>query len=160
MPFARSLRLLAIALAVSVSVYAAPAIERVEVAPTKTSVYVGSVSMTMRAFNRRDGGFESTYVAKVFPYFFYNETGTLRIEFSDTMLADLQRGTPVEFQGHAQRTDGAGRHIEGKATPTDATTGKLKVRVRYSKRVELIFNTTYKLVLGSPPGHPPRPATP
>src|SRR5688572_10872849 len=45
---------------------------RVEIAPTKTSIYVGSVSMMMPTFIRRANSFESTYVAKVFPFFFSN----------------------------------------------------------------------------------------
>lgn len=118
--------------------------DRVEVAPARTSIYVGSVSMTMPAFVRRNGVFETTYVAKVFPYFFYNEDGRLSIEFSDEMLRALERGEPVEFRGRAERSDGAPRRIEGKATPLDAASGKLKVRVFYSKRIELIFNTTYR----------------
>ena len=117
----------------------------VDVAPAKTSIYVGTVAMTMPRFDRRDGGFESTYIAKVFPYFFYNESGTIRIEFTEAMLAELQNGSPVEFQGRAERNGGGDRRIEGKATPDNATSGKLKVRVQYSKRVELIFNTTYQL---------------
>lgn len=118
--------------------------DRVEVAPAKTSIYVGSVSLTMPAFVRTNGVYASTYVAKVFPYFFYNEKGTLKVEISDEMLRRLERGEPVEFKGKAEREDGAERRVEGKATPSDATSGKIKVRVFYSKRVELIFNTTYR----------------
>ena len=44
------------------------------------------------------------------------------------------------------RDDGAERRLEGTATPTDATSGKLKVRVFVSKRIELIFNTTYRFL--------------
>lgn len=121
-----------------------PTYASVVVAPTKTSIYVGSVSMTMPAFGRVNGGYETTYVAKVFPYFFYNENGRLRVEISDESLRKLARGEAIEFQGRAIREDGAERRVEGKATPTDARTGKIKVRVFYSKRVELIFNTTYR----------------
>jgi hypothetical protein len=117
---------------------------RVMVDPTKTSIYVGSVSMTMPVFVRVNDGFEATYVAKVFPYFFYNENGRLRVEISAESLRALERGEPVEFKGHAVREDGAERRVEGKATPTDGATGKIKVRVFYSKRIELIFNTTYR----------------
>jgi hypothetical protein len=117
---------------------------RVTVAPTKTSIYVGTVSMAMPPFLRNGDRFESTYSAKVFPYFFYNESGSLRIEFTDPMLQALARGEPVEFKGRALRHDGAERGVEGKATPESPTSGKIKVRVAYSKRVELIFNTTYQ----------------
>lgn len=117
---------------------------RVDVAPTRTSIYIGTVAMTMPPFTRHAEGFESTYVANVFPYFFYNESGSLRIEFPAEALARLARGEPIDFTGRAARTDGAERRIEGRATPADARSGKLKVRVFYSRRIELIFNTTYR----------------
>ncbi len=118
--------------------------EHVSVAPTKTSVYVGTVTMTMPGFVRHDGVYESAYTAKVFPYFFFNEAGRIRVEFSDAQLQQLARGEPVEFTGRGVRDDGVERRVEGKATPADATSGKLKVRVFVSKRTELIFNTTYR----------------
>lgn len=118
--------------------------ERVEVAPTKTSIYVGTVSLTMPAFLRRNGSYEAAYTAKVFPYFFSSEAGQLAIEISDAQLRQLERGEAVDFTGRGVRADGAERRVEGKATPTDARTGKLKVRVFVSKRIELIFNTTYR----------------
>ena len=114
------------------------------VPPSKTSVYVGSVTMTMSTLARTAGVYEGTYAAKVFPYFFYNETGKLVVEIGDDDLRKLARGEAVDFKGRGVRSDGAVRPIEGRATPADATTGKLKVRVFYSKRVELIFNTTYR----------------
>ncbi len=118
--------------------------ERVEVAPAKTSIYVGTVSLAMPSLTRAKGVYETSYVAKVFPVFFYNEKGRLSIEMSDEQLRKLERGEAVEFKGRAVRDDGAERRVEGKATPADATNGKIKVRVFYSKRVELIFNTTYQ----------------
>jgi hypothetical protein len=129
---------------------------QVVVAPAKTSIYVGSVSMTMPAFVRVNGGYEAAYVAKVFPFFFYNERGRLRVELSDELLHQLERGEPVDFRGLAVRDDGAERRVEGRATPTDAATGKIKVRVFYSKRIELIFNTTYRFP-NAPSGTAPPP---
>ena len=144
-------RCLAVCFALIASTTNVPAAEaplsnyaRVEVAPAKTSIYVGSVSMTMPTFARNGSTFESSYVAKVFPYFFYNESGRLTVEIADDALRQLRRGEPIEFKGQAVRDDGALRRVEGRATPTDANSGKLKVRVFYSKRVELIFNTTYR----------------
>jgi hypothetical protein len=118
--------------------------ERVVVAPTKTSIYVGTVSMTMPPFTRTATGFESTYAARVFPFFFSNEDGRLRIDITDAMLAQLARGEKIDFHGLGTRTDSAERRIEGTAEPVDATSGKLKVRVFVSKRIELIFHTTYR----------------
>src|SRR3954470_4301662 len=106
---------------------------RVEVAPAKTSVYVGTVTMTMPPFVRHAGSYETDYAAKVFPYFFLNETGRITVEFSDEQLRQLERGQAVEFKGHGARADGVERRVEGKATPADATSGKIKVRVFVSK---------------------------
>ena len=117
---------------------------RVVIAPTKTSIYIGTVSLTMPAFVRENGVYESSYAAKVFPYFFSNEQGRLGIALSNENLRKLERGEPVEFSGRAVNTAGEERRVEGKATPTDAASGKIKVRVFVSKRIELIFNTSYR----------------
>jgi hypothetical protein len=120
------------------------AFDRVDIAPTKTSIYVGSVSMTTPTFARKAGVYEATYVAKVFPYFFSSEKGAMSITLSDETLRKLEKGETVEFTGRATNTDGEERRIEGKATPADPLSGKIKVRVYVSKRIELIFNTTYR----------------
>ena len=121
------------------------AYDHVLIAPTRTSIYIGSVRMTMPSFTRdREGTYSSTYQAKVFPYFFYNEHGTLSITVSDDQLRQLARGEPVEFHGQGKSSEGEPRRIEGKATPVDPLTGKIKVRVFVSKKIQLIFNTTYR----------------
>lgn len=118
--------------------------DQVRIEPTKTSIYIGSVTMTMPTFARHAGVYSSTYAAKVFPYFFYNEHGTLAINVSDEMLRRLERGQAVDFEGRGLSSDGEERRIAGKATPGDAMSGKIKVRVFVSKRIQLIFNTTYR----------------
>ena len=123
-----------------------PRYRKVEVAPTTTFIYLGSVALTMPAFERRNGEYLATYAAKVFPFFFYNETGRLRIELPDAQLQTLARGERVTFTGRAQNESGKERRVEGLATPIDSTTGKLKVRVAVMKSVELVFNTTYRFV--------------
>jgi hypothetical protein len=124
---------------------AAPDFRRVEVKPTWTSIYIGTVSLQMPPFARTAAGeFESTYSARVLPYFFYNETGRIGIRVSAAALRQLARGETIEFSGHAVNHAGEERPIEGRATPADATSGRLKVRVRVSPRIELIFNTTYR----------------
>lgn len=118
--------------------------ERVDVAPAKTSIYIGSVTMTMPGFTRAAGIYSSTYEAKVFPFFFSSEHGRLSVDIADAQLAQLARGEAIEFKGEAVNADGAARRIEGRATPADAASGRLKVRVFVSRRIELIFNTTYR----------------
>jgi hypothetical protein len=119
---------------------------RIEVTPTKTSIYLGSVAMTMPDFVRAGESYTSSYTAKVFPFFFYNEAGTMKVDIPDDDLRRLARGEPIDFKGVAVRDDGAERRVEGRATPADDRSGKIKVRVFYSKRIELIFNTTYRFL--------------
>jgi hypothetical protein len=148
--FRPALRLAALTVAFAVAARAADPdlrrYNRVEIAPTKTSIYVGTVSMTMPDFTRANGAYESSYAAKVFPWFFQSESGRLRVEISDEMLRRLERGERVEFTGKAAATNGDERRVEGHATPESpgAPHGKIKVRVFVSKRIELIFNTTYR----------------
>lgn len=124
--------------------------EVVEVAATWTSIYVGTVSLKMPPFARNPSGdYESTYAARVFPYFFANETGRITIRVTDDALRRLERGEVTEFSGRAVNQQGEERRIEGKATPADAAQGKIKVRVFVSPRVELIFNTTYRFPASS-----------
>ena len=78
--------------------------------------------------------------------FFSTEQGRVVIDLPDDVLVRLEKGETISFHGHGVRDDGAERRLEGTATPTDATSGKLKVRVFVSKRIELIFNTTYRFL--------------
>ncbi len=115
------------------------------IAPSKTSIYIGSVSLTVDPLVLKGGAYESKYVATVFPYFFYNERGSLSIDMPAELLRRVSRLEPVEFTGRAASSDGEERRISGKAVPSDATHGRIKVRIYVSKRIALIFNTTYEL---------------
>ena len=117
---------------------------RTAIPPARTTIYVGTVTLTTPDFIRKNGVYESAYQAKVFPFFFSNEQGRMYVEISDEMLRTLEHGEPVDFKGRAVRDDGVERRLEGTATPADPMGGKLKVRVFVSKRIELIFNTTYR----------------
>jgi hypothetical protein len=117
----------------------------VAIAPASTSIYVGSVSLALTPFMRKAGVYHSNYVAKVFPYFFWGERGWITIDFPDDALRNLAKGEIVQFQGRGRNDDGEDRHIEGRAVPIDANSGKIKVRVFVSKRIQLIFNTTYRI---------------
>lgn len=112
----------------------------------KTSIYVGSVTMTIPTL-KRDGSsatYASTYKARVFPYFFYNENGTFSITLPDGWQEKMARGERVLFTGEGMSADKEPRKIEGHADPADAVSGKIKVRVWVSPKIELIFNSTYR----------------
>lgn len=123
---------------------ASPPTAAVTVENTRTSIYIGTVSLSMPSFRRSGVSYSSTYVTKVFPYFFYNESGSLQIDIPDADLARLAAGETITFTGNAQSTKGEPRRIEGRAVPHSPTEGKIKVRVFVTPKIELIFNTTYR----------------
>jgi hypothetical protein len=124
--------------------------DRVEIPVTKTSIYIGNVTLIPGVLERSDGAYKTSYQAKVFPYFFLSEAGRLQIDFSDEQLAQLERGERVAFSGIAHNKDGETRRIEGHATPRAPGTseGTIKVRIFVTKKIELIFNSQYRFTAG------------
>ncbi len=112
---------------------------------SKTSIYIGSVTLKMTPFVHKDGAFHATYSATVFPYFFWDEKGSISIEMPDDALQQVAKGEVVYFKGKGMNDDHEERRIEGRVIPADATSGKIKVRVFVTKKTQLIFNSTYHL---------------
>ena len=117
----------------------------VRVDPVRTSIYVGSVGLTMSDFRRHGDRYTASYEAKVRPWFFWNETGHLAITLTAADLGRLARGERVEFKGEATNHKNKPRHITGWAERHDPVAGKIKVRIGVDD-TELIFNSTYHFV--------------
>jgi hypothetical protein len=123
-----------------------PGWNRVQVGPMKTSIYIGSVTLTTRPFVRTGDTFSSTYTAKVFPWAFWNESGDILIRLTPADLAKLARGERCEFTGEAHNQKHKPRHVSGHADPGGPDRGRIKVRIG-ADDVELIFNGTYQLAV-------------
>jgi hypothetical protein len=117
--------------------------DQVAIAPMQTSIYVGSVSLTPGIFVRHGASITTTYEAKVRPWFFWGETGVINISISEPDLARLAQGETIDFAGSATNHKNKPRSVTGRAQPLDASTGKIKVRIK-ADGVELIFNSTYR----------------
>lgn len=115
----------------------------VTVEPMKTSIYVGSVTLTTAEFKRDGDKFATTYEAKVRPWFFWSETGRATITMTAAQLEKLAKGERVEFTGEGANHKNKPRTISGYAERTDGATGKIKVRLN-ADGIELIFNGTYR----------------
>lgn len=113
--------------------------------------------MTYPPFVRKGAVYSSTYSAKVFPYFFYNEKGRIWIVVTDDDLRRVSMGQPVDFKGRAISEYGDDRKVDGRAVPTGPRTGKIRVRVFVTRRIALTYDTTYELI---GPGQPPPEVTP
>lgn len=123
--------------------------DRINVAPTKSSIYVGKVTLTLGVFERQGSTLAATYAAKVFPWFFWGETGHITIKLTDAELAHLAKGEKAEFTGEAVNQKNKTRLVTGHAQPVDAASGKFKVRVM-ADGIELVFNSTYNFDRGGP----------
>lgn len=119
--------------------------DHVTVPPMKTSIYVGNVTLTTSQFERSGSTLVGTYEAKVFPWFFWGETGKISITLTDANLASMARSETAEFTGEAANQKGKPRKVTGRTQPIDATSGRIKVRI-LADGVELIFNGTYQFV--------------
>jgi len=117
----------------------------VAIRPTTASIFIGTVTMTMPPFVRRDGVFSSTYTARVFPYFFWSESGRIWIVVPGDKLLRAAKGEPVDFTGRGVSSSGDERRVEGRATPTGPSGGRIRVRVFVTRRIYLNFDTTYEL---------------
>ena len=127
--------------------------DRISVAPMKTSIYVGSVTLTTGVFERQGSTLATTYVAKVRPWFFWGETGKITITLTDADLANLAKGEKAEFTGAAFNHKKKPRQVTGRAEPVNATSGKFKVRIM-ADGVELIFNGNYQFAPVKEPAKP------
>lgn len=123
---------------------------RVSIKPATSSLFIATVTMTMPPFVRRDTVFSSTYSARVFPYFFWSESGRIWIVAPGDRLLRAALGEPVDFTGKGISESGDERRIEGRATPTGPMAGNIRVRIFVSKRIFLTFDSTYALQGSAP----------
>lgn len=113
------------------------------VAPMKTSIYIGSVTLTTTEFVPQDEIFLARYEAKVRPWFFWGETGQITVKLPAADLTRLALGQTVEFTGEATNHKNKPRTVTGRAQPANPTSGKIKVRIM-ADGIELIFNGSYR----------------
>lgn len=118
--------------------------DRVSVPRMKTSIYVGSVTLSLGTFEREGNSLRTSYEATVFPWFFWGETGRITITLPAQDVERLARGETVEFTGEAFNHKNKLRTVTGRAQPSGAADGKIKVRIGVDD-TELIFNGTYHL---------------
>jgi hypothetical protein len=119
----------------------------VAIAPVKTSIYVGSVTLTTSDFRRDGEKFTATYDAKVWPWFFWSESGDITIDLPQETLDRLARGERVEFSGSAFNQKRKPRYVTGRAERTGPGSGTIKVRIGVDD-TELVFNSTYRVLTG------------
>jgi hypothetical protein len=107
------------------------------------------VTLTTEPFVRTGSTLATTYEAKVWPWFFWGETGRITITLTDANLASMARSERTEFTGAATNHKNKPRTVTGRADPADAVSGKFKIRIMADGH-ELIFNGTYRFSEAKP----------
>jgi hypothetical protein len=101
------------------------------------------VTLTTGQFRRDREVFTTTYVAKVWPWFFWSETGCINIGLSENELAKVTKGERVEFTGLATNHKNKFRKVTGRVESSNGATGKIKVRIGVDD-MELVFNGAFR----------------
>jgi hypothetical protein len=118
-------------------------VDRVSVTPMKTSIYIGYVTLTPSVFSRHGDTYEATYEADIWPWFFWNEKGTVSIKMPEADLQRALKGETVEFSGGGYNQKSKHRTVTGRVQPHDPASGKIKIRVSVDG-LTLVFNGTYR----------------
>lgn len=122
--------------------------DRVLIPPMKTSSFFGSVTLITEPLVRQGSTLVTGYEARVWPWFFWSETGRITITLTDANLASMARSETTEFTGEASNHKKKPRQVTGRAVPTDAFSGKFKIRIMADGH-EVIFNGGYRLESGA-----------
>ena|SRR5579862_5678809 len=121
----------------------APISRRMFVDPSSTKVSLGKISLIVNPLNHIGKFYVGEYQIKVVPYFFKNESGTLKMEASDDSIQKLSKGIAMEFAGKATNNkNGAQKVITGKATPSTKDQGIATFSIVTDNGL-MVFNTSY-----------------
>jgi hypothetical protein len=118
----------------------------------KTSIYVGSVTLITGAFTLTEGAYTATYEAKVSPWSFWSEAGSIKLTVTPVDYDRLQRGETIEITGEARNGKGKLRQVTARTKATDATSGTIKVRI-HASGTTLVFNSTYRILVAAAAGN-------
>ncbi len=116
----------------------------IEVKDSKTKIPATRIKLNVASLKRTDYGYSSTYSVKVFPFFFFNEHGSIEITLKEDSIEKIDAGETVSFAGHAVNHRGSKRKITGEAVPGNTNSGDLQIIIRASG-INLTFNTSYLL---------------
>ncbi len=101
----------------------------VVVSKMRTATPFGIVTLTPSRFVRQGAEWRATYSARVWPWAFKSEAGTLVLPATPNQLAQLQSGTTTQFSVRAANQDGAERRATCTVKPSTADHGQLTLKL-------------------------------
>jgi hypothetical protein len=114
------------------------------VAPARTSIYIGRLTVTPGPFVRAGSVYKASLGVDLSPYF-YHDDAKVQIDVPAGKLQALQAGKPIDFSGRVTRSNGQSRRISGRAVPADAFSGTIDIHVFLTSQVTVSFSTTYRV---------------
>jgi hypothetical protein len=118
--------------------------QTIDIKDSKTHIPATRIRLNIAPLSRTDHGYSSTYSVKVFPFFFFNEHGSIEINLDEDCIQRIEAGETVSFGGNAINHRGAKRKITGEAVPGDLDSGDLEIIITASG-FDLTFDTSYLL---------------
>lgn len=120
--------------------------EKVAVPPMRTSIYVGSVTLSVTEFERSSGSlyYSAEYHARVIPWWFWTESGTITLKPTEDAIEQLLAGETIEVDGEATNHHGKPRTVSARIRPSDDGAGTIKVRID-AGGTKLVFDGSYTL---------------
>jgi hypothetical protein len=110
---------------------------------SSTKVSLGKVNLIVNPLTHKGNFYLGAYQIKVFPYFFKNEKGALKMEASKNSVLKLSKGIPMNFTGTATNNKtGEMKIVRGKATPLTIDRGVAMFAIITDNGL-MVFNTSY-----------------
>jgi hypothetical protein len=114
------------------------------VAPARTSIYIGRLTVTPGPFVRTGAGYKANLSVDLSPYF-YHDDALVQIDVPAAKVLALQRGEAIDFKGSVIRRNGQARRLAGRAVPTNPLAGTIDIHVFLTSQVTVSFSTTYRV---------------
>lgn len=119
--------------------------QAVEIPVMRTSIYIGSVTLTVSTLERIADtlDYSADYQARVIPWLFWSETGRITLTPKETDIERLFEGETIEVDGSATNHRGKPRIVSAKIQPEDLDGGIIKVRIE-AGGTKLVFDGRYR----------------
>ncbi|TVR45351.1 MAG: hypothetical protein EA425_18275 [Puniceicoccaceae bacterium] len=114
------------------------------VEPASTRAALARVDFTVEALRWAEDRFSAPYTVRVVPFFFFNERGTIRIDFDRDAFARLRDGEAISFTGTATNHRDTEHRVTGEVVPEADERGTVHLSIR-AHGVSLSFTTPYRL---------------
>lgn len=113
------------------------------IAESSLSLTLVTITLSPSQLTPRGELYTGSYQVRVSPIVIGSESGRMSVQVPEAALRRLERGDTVSFTGEAVSQSGKSRQVDARATPADADTGQVRLRITANGR-KLVFHTGYR----------------